>query len=299
MLAFITINQLLKTWNELFFSNQSTLTICVLRLLTGILVLIETLTWQGRNKQLLLPDGWFGYEDYKANDKEPRFSLLNYLPPTHTSVNLVFGLQLVAGVCLMLGIFSNLAAVVCFVTLVSIHNRNIYVLSSGDTVYRFFCLFLIFAPSDTQLSLLKPAHLLRPEATGWPWILVMIQLFMANIYLKNVLFKLMGEWWRDGTATQKVLHARIWNRMELPLILDHTWFYKFTTYGTLVIETALFSLIWIEEFRLPVLATGVFLHLGLWIFLRFGFFQITMIFGLTAFIKPEEYYQFSAWIVHW
>ncbi len=294
MLVFITVDQLLKTWEELFFSQQSTLTICVLRLLTGILVLIETLAWQGQNKQLLQPNGWFGYEDYNAHLH--RFSLLNYLPPTTASLNWIFGLQLVAGICLMLGIFSNFAAFVCFVTLVSIHNRNIYVLSSGDTVYRFFCLFLVFAPFDTQLSILNPTHLLRAEATGWPWVLVMIRLFMANIYLKNVLFKLMGEWWRDGTATQKVFGVRIWNRMELPAILAYTWFYKLTTYGTLVIETALFTLIWIEEFRLPVVILGMLFHVGLWVFLRFGFFQITMIFGLTAFIKPEEYVYFFTWV---
>lgn len=294
MLVFITVDQLLKAWNELFFSNSSTLTLSVLRLLTGILVLIETLTWQGRNKQLLLPDGWFGYEDYQAHLH--RFSLLNYLPPTRTSLHWVFGIQLVAGICLTLGVFSNLAALVCFVTLVSIHNRNIYVLSSGDTVYRFFCLFLVFAPFDTQLSLLNPSHLLRPEATGWPWVLMMLRLFMANIYLKNVLFKLLGPWWRDGTATQKVFGVRIWNRMELPSVLAHKWFYKLTTYGTLVIETMLFTLIWIEEFRLPVVILGMLFHVGLWIFLRFGFFQITMIFGLTVFIKPEEFERLFRWI---
>lgn len=38
---------------------------------------------------------------------------------------------------------------------------------------------------------------------------------MANIYMKNVLFKLTGAWWRDGTATQKVFGVRIWNRMEI------------------------------------------------------------------------------------
>jgi uncharacterized membrane protein YphA (DoxX/SURF4 family) len=298
MTEFITLNQLLKSWNDFFFSNQSTLTISVLRLWTGILVLIETWVWQGKNKILLQPEGWFGYDDYKRNKKDLRFSLLNYLPPTTASLNLIFGIQFMAGLCLTLGILPNLAAFVCFVTLVSIHNRNIYVLSSGDTVYRFFCLFLIFSPFDAQLSILDTKHLFRPEATGWPWTLIMIQLFMANIYAKNVLFKLTGEWWRDGTATQKVLKARIWNRRELPQILDRTWFFKCTTYGTIAIEAALFSLIWIEEFRLSVLAMGVLLHIGLWIFLRFGFFQLTMIFGLSAFITPKEYRLFFEWLSH-
>lgn len=165
MLIFITTDQLIESWNDLFFTNQSTLNNCVLRVLTGVLVLLGTWSWQKKNKKLLLPDGWFGYEDYKAT--QSRFSLLNYLPATKNSLNLIFGIQLVAGICLtFLGIFANIATFVCFATLVSIHNRNIYALSSGDTVYLYLCLFLIFAPSDTQLSILNTAHLLCTRSTG-------------------------------------------------------------------------------------------------------------------------------------
>ena len=207
-----------------------------------------------------------------------------------------FALQLIAGLFLTVGLLPNLAALICFITLISIHNRNIYVLSSGDTVYRFFCLFLIFAPLNTQFSFFEFPHLLNSKAVGWTWVLIMIRLFIANIYLKNVLFKLLGESWRDGTATDKVLHVKIWNRFFLPKALDKTWFFTLTTYYTLIVETAMFTLVWIDEFRLIVLAAGVLLHLGLWVFLRFGFFQLTMLFALTAFIKPEEFEQFFSWV---
>ncbi|MFT5886322.1 MAG: putative membrane protein YphA (DoxX/SURF4 family) [Arcticibacterium sp.] len=294
-MGFISIKELFDFWNQLLFSQQSTLTISVLRVLTGILVIVETLVWQGGNKKLISHDGWFGTDQYQKS--RHRFSLLNYLPKTKYSLNAIFAVQLIAALFLLVGFGPNIAALVCFITLVSVHNRNIYVLSSGDTVYRFFCLFLIFAPLNTQLSLFDFYNFSNSEALGWPWVLIMFQLFMANIYLKNVLFKLLGECWRDGTATDKVLHVRIWNRFELPKVLDKNWFFKLTTYFTILVETAMFSLIWVEELRLPVLVAGVVLHLGLWIFLKFGFFQLTMIFGLTAFIKPEEFEWFFDWIL--
>ena len=288
-LSFVTLNELLKIWNDTFFTEQPTLTICVFRVLTGILVLTETRNWLSVYKTLLSPDGWFGYEDYAETQRKVRFSLLNYLPATNRSVELILALQFVAAFCLTIGILPQVAALVCFITLVSIHNRNLYVLSSGDALYRFFCLFLIFAPSETQLSVIDFPNLLHPDARAYPWTLLMIRFFMANIYMKNVLFKLLGESWLNGTATQQVLNVRIWNRSTVPPWLNHTWFYKATTYGTLVIETALFTLIWIDEFRLPVLALGILFHLGLWVFLRIGFFQLAMIVGLAVFITPQEY----------
>ncbi|QJW90118.1 HTTM domain-containing protein [Spirosoma taeanense] len=288
-LLFITIGELAEIWNRALFSEQPTLTICVFRVLTGFLVLTETRNWLSVYKPLLSVDGWFGYPEYASALKPFRFSLLNYLPATNKSVELVLLLQFIAGLCLMVGVFPQLAALLCFVTLVSIHNRNIYVLSSGDALYRFFCLLLIFAPSDTQLSLLNLPHLLNADVLAYSWTLLMIRLFMANIYMKNVLFKLLGDSWLNGTATQQVLNVRIWNRGRLPAALNHAWFYKATTYGTLVIEIALFTLVWIDEFRLPVLALGVLLHLSLWLFLRIGFFQMAMICGLGAFVTPQEY----------
>lgn len=294
---FITIHTLWQNWDALFFSEQSTLSICVFRLLAGVLVLLETHGWLHTYHTLLSPSGWFGYEDYQKNGRPIRFSLLNYLPPTTRSVEILLGLQIAAALCLTLGIFPQMAALVCFITLVSIHNRNMYALNSGDTVCRFFCLFLIFAPSGSQLSMLDAGHLLRPEATGWPWVILLLRFFIANIYAKNVLFKLLGQSWRDGTATRKVLQVKLWTRGKLPGWLDRDWFYKSTTYGTLILETALFTLIWIDPFRLPVLLAGVIFHLSLWYFLRVRLFQIAMIFGLSVFIEPEEYAAFFAWLM--
>jgi hypothetical protein len=288
-LLFLTPGDFLDHWNAVFFSEQPTLTICVFRILVGVLVLVDTWNWSRVYHQLLGPNGWFDTKTYNQHQRKARFSILAHLPATNRSVEGVLIVQAVAALCLALGILPQLAAAVCFFTLVSIHNRNMYALNSGDTVLRFFCLFLIFAPSGSQLSVLHLPQLLNPNARGWPWTLVMIRLFLANVYLKNVLFKLQGSWWRDGTATQKVFGVHLWIAQPLPAWLHQPWFFRLTTYGTLVVETALFSLIWMEEFRIPLVATGIVFHLGLWFFLRVRLFQIAMIAGLLSFVTPEEY----------
>lgn len=287
---------LVQAWDYAFFTPQPVLTLSVFRFLTGLLILSETYSWLGVYKNLLSPTGWFSFEDFEKHHAPLRFSLLTYLPTSDTSIRLLLFVQAIAALCLTLGVGAQVAAGVCFLTLVSLHNRNLFALNSCDTVHRYFCLFLLFAPSGQQLSVQYPGELLRPGAIAWPWPLSMIRFFVANIYLKNVFFKLLGEGWRRGTATQKVLNVRIWNRRPLPTRLNHPWFFKLTSYGTLAIETALFSLIWIQEFRLPLVGAGILFHVGLWYFLRLGFFQITMIVGLLSFVEPHEYLSFFRWI---
>ncbi|MCC6460039.1 MAG: HTTM domain-containing protein [Saprospiraceae bacterium] len=288
--------QVWQAWDTLFFSEQPTLTLAVFRCLTGLLVLTDTWNWTKTYRLLLAPKGWLGQVTYDTHERNKYFSWLHFFPATTRAVQGLLAVQAGAALCLALGILPNLAALICFSTLVSIHHRNAYVLHSGDTVCRFFCLFLVFAPVAQQLSILHPAALLQPEDRGWPWTLVMVRLFVANIYLKNVWFKLQGAWWRDGTATQKVLGVHLWNRVPVPAFLDHNWFYRSTTYGTLVVETALFSLIWWEPLRWPVLIAGALFHLGLWYFLRVQLFQIAMLVGLATFVEAEEYLRFFAWL---
>ena len=284
------LHEIIHWWNAVFFAPTNTLTASVLRLLIGGLMIIDSVYWWRLSKLLLAPDGWYSYTDYKE-DKEKYFyfSLVKYLPKTTRSVNVIIALQGIAAVCILLGFYSNIAAVVCFATLVSIHNRNLYVINSGDTVRRFLVLFLIFAPGDAQLSIRNAAHLLDAQAQSWPTAVVMLNLFAANIYFKNTFYKLQGKSWRNGTATKLALGVRILRHFKLPAILDKTWFYAATTYGTLVIEAALFTLIWFDALRVPVLIGGFALHIGMGLFLRLPMFQLSMLILLCSFIKPEEY----------
>jgi hypothetical protein len=164
-------------------------------------------------------------------------------------------------------------------------------------VRRFLLLFLIFAPGDTQLSIRDTANLLNAQTLRWPTALVMLNLFAANIYFKNIFYKLQGKSWRNGTATKLALGVRILRHFKLPSILDKKWFYATTTYGTLVIETALFTLIWFDALRIPVLIGGFALHIGMGMLLRLPLFQISMLILLCSFITPDEYLAIIQWLI--
>ena len=111
--------------------------------------MLESLSWFKVSGQLLSPTGWYGYEDF-IGDKTKRFTLFRILPKTDGSVKLVLTVQLFAALALMLGVIPQLMAFICFVTLISVHNRTPYVLNACDTIRRFLCFFLIFAASGQQ-----------------------------------------------------------------------------------------------------------------------------------------------------
>jgi hypothetical protein len=60
------------------------------------------------------------------------------------------------------------------------------------------------------------------------------------------------------------------------------------TWGTMAIECALGPFVWIRELRLPVLAAGVALHLGMELFMNLYLFNVTMLVCLTLFIDPFD-----------
>lgn len=286
MHLFISITDLLNAWDAFFFRNQPTVTISIFSILTGMLMIIEACQWIFYYQKWVSTDGYFGYAVFKKNVQPIRFSLLGFLPQHKVWLLCILYLQLCSATCLMAGIYPNAAACICFITTVSIHNRNPFILDSGDVARRYFCLLLIFAPLSTQWA-----------AQGWPWPLMLIRLFVANIYAKNVLFKLYGKSWRDGSATNFVFNTRLWNRFQLPPSLQKKWMYQLTTYGTLFIETSLFTLIWIDELRPYIIIAGIIFHLLIWLMLRIGLFQLTMIAALLAFVADEEYMRLLAMLL--
>jgi hypothetical protein len=296
MVLFVSFQDLVYAWNYVFFTPQSTLTLCIFRVLVGFLMVEESLQWFLNHQKHLSVAGYFNFHTFKTAVHKKRFSLIGYLPEIDKSVQLMITLQLGAGLFLTCGFFPQIAALICFISTVSIHNRNPFVIDSGDTVRRYFCLLLIFAPCNTQLQFFSSDIMIKPEEKAWPWTLILIQLFVANIYMKNVLFKMLGNTWRNGTATKRIFDIRIWNRFTVPAHLNKNWFYWSTTYGTLIIESLLFSFIWINECRLFIVISGIIFHLGLWLFLRLGHFQFTMICGLLCFVKPEEYLLLMVWL---
>jgi hypothetical protein len=277
-------------WNQFFHAPESTLTIAIFRVAFGALMLVNACSLWRAAEYCFYPAGALALEDQRLSFKKTTWSLFNHLPPTGGAVDLVLLLHFVGVSGLLIGLYTQPSAALVFITLTSLHCRNIYMLNGGDTLQRLLSFLLIFSHAGGALSL--DAWMAgASEAVADPWALRLMQVLVAIVYLRTTYWKLRGATWRAGSATYYALNLRDYRRRKLPQRLARPWFYRAATYGTLALEGALGTLLWSDALRHPLLVAGLALHLGLQLFMRTGLFQWTMLTSLLLFIKPGDLHE--------
>src|SRR5262249_16747870 len=97
-----------------------------------------------------------------------------------------------------------------------------------------------------------------------------------------------GATWLTGSAVYYAVEVPKFQRRRLPRFARTLFWSRLATWWTMATEFALGPLIWIRELRLPVLAAGVTLHLGMEVFMNLHLFGPRMIVSLTLFLDPGD-----------
>jgi hypothetical protein len=286
MLVF-NLQNLANMWMQFFHAPESTLILAIFRIAFGVLLLINACSLWRAAQYCFYPAGALALEDQSPVIRKQTWSLFNHLPPTRGTVHFVFLVHFIGVLGLLVGFCTQLSAALVFITLVSLHSRNLYVLNGGDTLQRLLSFFLIFSHAGYALSV--DAWLAGTTRTmADPWALRLMQVLLTIVYLRTTYWKLRGATWRAGSATYYALGLRDYQRRKLPPWLARVWFYRAATYGTVALEGALGVLLWFDSLRYPLLVAALVLHLGLHCFMRTGFFQWTMLTSLLLFLKPAD-----------
>jgi hypothetical protein len=175
----------------------------------------------------------------------------------------------------------------------SFHFRNPAYWFSADTPLRLYAFLLIFAPAGARFSLdayFSKKSFNQSEQLFAPWAQRLIQFQVSAIYFQAFWGKLCGyEWW-DGTAVYYALHRHFgdWLRYPLPCVLDHIWTINLLTWGALVIELSLWSIIWIKECRYWVLLAGIVFHSILNWCLNIDSLESAIMIGYINFVYPQD-----------
>ena len=274
-------------WNRFWFEPTSTATLGVFRVLYGLLLTLWTLS--------MLPDAvaFFSSDGVLPEQRVPEGTwtllALNDSPAFVTALVLVL---LVAAIALTIGYHSALASVVTWVILVSLRQRNIWVMNGGDGLMRHFGFFLMLAPTGAALSFDRWR---RHRASFWHsplrplWGLRLIQIQTATVYLFTLYEKVSGERWRAGTAVASSMRAGDLTRFAIPLgLTDSLLLANILTFGTLAIELALAVLIWNRVMRPYVIAAGIVLHLFIEVTFSLGFFSFVMCLAYLSFVPGSS-----------
>lgn len=297
----MTLRSALQTWNKFFFAEQSPIPIALFRIAYGGVVIATLL--------LLRPDwpNWFGTDAWvrlaTAVKLEPglRLDLFLLMPQSNGWVEALFWIFLGSATLLTVGLLTRFNSVVVFVCLASIQQRDLYITHGGDTFLRLAGFFLIFAPAGAALSLDRAIQVrwgkahdaVRPRS---PWAQRMIQLQLALMYFVSFLLKIKGAPWLQGTALFYVYHLDELRRFPLP-----SWFFRplvlhVGCWLALALEFSLGVLIWVKEFRYPLLALGVLFHLWLEYSLNIPLFQWDILSAYVLFVDPDDLSRASNWL---
>ncbi len=203
---------------------------------------------------------------------------------------MLFIIAAVFAIMLILGSRTRLAAIVSWVLLLSLQNRNPQILSAGDSLLLLLSFWSMFLPLGARYSvdaaLDRVPGLVRNSYFTVATLALLVQ--GASMYLFGALLKSDAQWIPDGTALYYTLQLDymvtpfgLW-LSEFPDFLQgltfSVWWLEFV--GPILI----FSPIFHRTLRTLCLAAFITLNLGLFLCLELGLFPLVALVMNLAFV---------------
>ncbi|WP_408098831.1 HTTM domain-containing protein [Peredibacter sp. HCB2-198] len=285
------LRRALRSYDKFFFTEKPTEGIALFRIIWIGLIFIQYLFDVQNIHDFYGPHALISFSTVKDQFPFMHANLFHLFNPSYEvtyALFIVYGLSLVTS---MMGLFTRTSLVVALLCMTSFHQRTIWYLSSAEVLMRTITLLLIFSPCGHTLSLDSILGKYFPrfkQKRDWPvWALRLIQIQLSVVYLWTVWHKLKGETWLDGTAVYYATRVESLGNFSLPFIFNSVLSLKLMTWGTLLIEFALGTLIWHRKLRKPLIIIGLFFHLIL-LYVMGIWFEFYMMALLINFYRPEE-----------
>jgi hypothetical protein len=205
---------------------------------------------------------------------------------------LVHGLHTLFLGCLLaqaLGLFTRFAAIGTYVLHMAFINRTMPVMFGVDMIGTFFLLYLCFANTNARYSIdawLGRGARKQSALSHIAWRLMQLQ--VCVVYGYSGLEKMKGTRWWDGSALWDVLSIGNMQRFDLSFVAHVPFLLAASVYVVLIWEIYFPALIWLRRFRLPMLAFGVFMHIGIYLFMNLPSFGFMMMALYLLFLRKEE-----------
>ncbi len=245
-----------------------------------------------------------------------RFSLMDALStPWMAALFILVWAAIACG--LLVGYRTRLMTVLNFICILSVQERNTYVLNGADLVLRVLSFWVLFVPLGDYYSIdAVLARVRRFRRTGdladlrvkdeqhttyaFPWRMAQIQ--FALIYLFTALLKLPSDQWWHGEATYNALQIQSltlptgdWLRDNAPF-----WVFRFLSRITLIAEFLFFWLVFLpilQPFaRLLGMIMVALLHIGIMVAMSISDFSTVMLTGYLLFFDPRWIKRIDNWL---
>lgn len=239
--------------------------------------------------------------------REARFSLMDAISAPWMA-QFFFICWIIVLVGLLAGYRTRLMTVLNFVFLLSIHERNLYVIDGADNVMRVVSFWCMFIPLGHYYSVdvvlhrfnryrhtQNPSDLRVPEAprTTFAFPVRLLQLQVALIYLFTFILKLPGDPWMKGEALHYALQLQSLTLPTGDWVLENApfWMLQAMTYFALVAEGTFFFFVFVPilqpYLRILALTLGFVLHMGIAVLMSVPNFSMLMPTTYLVFFMPQ------------
>lgn len=294
---------LLRSLDSYWFGHGSPTTIGLLRIILGFLSLANCILlgmhWESWFSEKGYVPAWLGQLWLKPsvpvwNDGPNlyRIDLLNGITDPRITIPF-FCLVAFFSFTTMLGLWTRFSTVALALGVLSLQNRNGEILHGGDSVLRLGVIYLAIAPSGLACSLDRMIGLWKGRIASGPvrvslWSQRLVCYNVALVYFTTVWLKFDGELWRNGTASFYPARLAEFYRFPVPSFINNVPFIYVSSYGVLLTEFALGTLVFFRPLRKYVLTAGILMHGWIEYSMNIPLFSFLMIGSYICFYDGEE-----------
>lgn len=214
-------------------------------------------------------------------------------------------LQIIFSISFLLGFKTKKSNFLCWIFLISIHNRNILILNSGDDLLRLLLFWSLFLPLGNKYSIDSIFHKQKEKPIQLAYFAFKFQI--AWMYIETYLLK-TGPLWKSGMSAIHALSDIQFTTYFGIFLLNNSpdWFLIFSSHFTLLIEIILPILIllsnisigpkWIQKSSEIICFFSIFgvfsLHFSFALCMEIGFFPFIPIVGSLILI-PASFWKYG------
>ena len=303
------VARVVQAWDRFWFTPARPHTLCVMRLLTGAMLLychvvlasdlsafVGPDAWMSNEMSRQLHDGAFGPSDWA------RSYLWHIESPL--VIQLHHAVMLIVSAMFMLGMGSRVTVpLALFLQLMYLH-RLTGALFGLDQIVTYITMYLAITPCGSRFSidalLAKRFAGRRERSRFWHWMLPddsptvganigtrLLQLHLCVIYLFGGLSKARGETWWDGTAVWLAVANYEYQSFDMTWLSRYPAILSALTNATLFWEVFYCALVWPRVTRPLVLAVAVGVHGSIAFSLGMVTFGSMMIVANGIFLSPR------------
>ena len=222
----------------------------------------------------------------------PRVNLLATISDSRVML-MVLIVTIILSVFLMIGLWTKPVAISLALLVMSLQHQSPAILHGGDTVIRLLIMYLALSPCGLACSADRLIGLWKGRIPPGPvvaplWTQRVIQVNLAILYLMAVWTKWIGFTWQNGYATWYPNRLAEFERFWIPEFMRQYPMVTITTYGTLVVEFAMVSLVFYRPYRRWVLLLAAGMHLYIEYSMNIPLFSWLMIIQYICFYDGEE-----------